>query len=138
MKKYLIRLLSLLLIITLTSCGKFNYEISSGPNRTTIKVTDAKNDAYAEAGPISIGNNRILNITSELDKGELQIEFAEAIVTTSSDEPDDYTILDVVETIKLKPGDTLELSLTPGDYVLLLTTIGDTNGVVTIDINKSN
>ncbi len=128
-------LVTVLLCMGLSGCGKvFHYEITSTPKRTTIKVMKASNDTYGESGIISIGKDKTVTVTSSLEKGELQIGFASAVDLSGADDTDDYEILGLEATVNVKPGDTQELHLEKGDYVLQLTSIGDTDGTVTIDI----
>lgn len=136
MKRIISALLVTVLLCTgLSGCGKvFHYEITSTPKRTTIKVMKASNDTYGESGIISIGKDKTVTVTSSLEKGELQIGFASAVDLSGADDTDDYEILGLEATVNVKPGDTQELHLEKGDYVLQLTSIGDTDGTVTIDI----
>ena len=128
-------LISFLFCVSLSACGKvFHYDITSTPNKTTIKVMNASNDTYAESGIISIGKNKTITVTSSLEKGELQIGFASALDLSGADDTDDYEILGLEAMVNVKPGDVEELHLEEGDYVLQLMSVGDTNGTVTIDI----
>lgn len=128
-------LISFLFCVSLSACGKvFHYDITSTPNKTTIKVMNASNDTYAESGIISIGKNKTITVTSSLEKGELQIGFASALDLSGADDTDDYEILGLEAMANVKPGDVEELHLEEGDYVLQLMAVGDTNGTVTIDI----
>lgn len=128
-------LISFLFCVSLSACGKvFHYDITSTPNKTTIKVMNASNDTYAESGIISIGKNKTITVTSSLEKGELQIGFASALDLSGADDTDDYEILGLEAMVNVKPGDVEELHLEEGDYVLQLMAVGDTNGTVTIDI----
>lgn len=128
-------LISFLFCVSLSACGTiFHYDITSTPNKTTIKVMNASNDTYAESGIISIGKNKTITVTSSLEKGELQIGFASVLDLSGADDKDDYEIIDLEAMVNVKPGDVEELHLEKGDYVLQLLAVGDTNGTVTIDI----
>ena len=71
---------------------------------------------------------------------QLQIDIAEAEVYAVGDGDDDtaadIVVGDVVESITVGPGDTARVSLEKGDYVYLVTAIGETSGKVVIDIQK--
>ena len=140
MKKSVLFFLSVL-ICSLIFCGcdkVFNYDITTVLDKTTIKVLDAGDNAYGESSPIEVGKNRVLQIESALEKGKLKIDFAEVTAVGSSDTSDDYIVGDVVESITLSPQDKIELSLEPGDYLLQMTTIGETKGTITIEIVKKS
>ena len=125
--------------LLLCGCGKvFNYDITTVLDKTTIKVLDAGDNAYGESSPIEVGKNRVLQIESALEKGKLKIDFAEVTAVGSSDTSDDYIVGDVVESITLSPQDKMELSLESGDYLLQMTTIGETKGTITIEIVKKS
>lgn len=137
MKKFkFVMIMSVLLSLFLTGCGGFNYAITTTANRITIELKDAKDGAYADSDAFSVGKDRILRIDPALTDGQLQIEFAEAVVFVNSEGPDDVTKLDVVKTVNVLPGQPLEVELPEGDYVMQLTAAGGTSGKVTINIEK--
>lgn len=131
------KILSIFLIaVLLIGCEGFKFEITSGPNKTTIKVHDAEDGAYIESEAIMIGKNKTIEVESQLDEGELKIEFASASSIASTDGPNEYLIDEVVESINIKADDKLQLTLQPGDYILLITSIGKSDGIVTLTISK--
>ena len=127
----------LLISLLICGCGKvFHYEITSSPSKTTVKVMNASDGTYGESDAILVYENRILKVDSSLNKGKLQIDFAGAVNTAGPDESDDYIITGVVETVTVGPGEQATVTLEPGEYILQLTAIGDTEGTVTITIEK--
>ncbi len=71
-----------------------------------------------------------------LDKGEVQIEFAEATVFHDDDDSEEIIVGDVIAMAKVSSGDKATLPLGKGDYVLQVTTVGSTGGKVTVSIEK--
>ena len=138
MKKFRIGFVFIaLMMLLLSGCGVGNFEISGSSSKTTIKVNNAEDDAYGETYAIEVGKNRTVVINSELDKGELKIDFAEAVNFAMSDEPDDWQTFDVVKSVSVGPGDSEEFTVPEGYYILQLTTIGQTNGKVIVNVNKN-
>ena len=64
----------------------------------------------------------------------LKIDFAEATLHHNDNGPDDYFVGKVVTSVTVGPGDRNEVPLEKGDYVYLITAMGDTRGKVTINI----
>ena len=141
MRKITMTCLAVLLsALVLAGCGglKFTYDMTKIGNKITIKVNDAGDGETAETDYFSVGKGMAAVIESELEKGQLQIDFAEATVFIHSDpdQSDDVYTGDVVESITVGPGETASIKLEKGDYVYLLTTIGETSGKVVIDLKK--
>ncbi len=134
-KKALIPLL-LVFLLLLGGCKGFKYSFTSFGDSTKIEVNGAEGD-YGESSDFEVGKNRQIILKSELEEGQLQIDFAEATVFyTDSDSPRDVIIGDVVTSVKIGKGETLNFDLPQGDYVMCCTCIGTTKGVVTMDIEK--
>ena len=134
-KKALIPLL-LVFLLMLGGCKGFKYSFTSFGGSTKIEVNGSEGD-YAESSDFEVGKNRQIVLKSELESGQLQIDFAEATVFyTDSDSPADVIIGDVVTSVKIGKGETLNFDLPQGDYVMCCTCIGTTKGVVTMDIEK--
>mgnify|MGYP000449875746 CR=1 FL=1 len=124
---------SILMMLVLSACGSANYVISGGLGKIKIEVNNVEDGKYAESGAFSFSKNKPITVESALDKGELQIEFAYVINMADPDEVDDYVITDIAQTVTVKPGDTLEITVDYSqEYELLLTAIGNTNGTVNI------
>ena len=134
MRKRSLFISAILLLIFLAGCGKAKYVITSSSAKTTIEVKNVEDGTYAETSAISISGKKTVYIESQLDHGELKIEFGEAVNTASSDEPEDYTVVNIVETVNVTPGDKLEIHLDSAEYILQLTAVGNTDGKVIIEV----
>ena len=128
----------ILMMFLFVGCSGAKYSISGGPTKTTIEVS-ADDGNYGEAFVMDINKNKIVKIDSQLEKGELQIDFAEVINTATGDEPDDYEIVNTIKTINIKPGDQVEVDLDfAGEFMPTLTAVGETSGTVVISIEKKS
>ena len=134
--KPLTALLLIFSMMLLTACSGGNFTMTGTGSKITIEVKDAEDGAYAESFDFSVGKDKYIAVASELDKGELQIEFAEVSIFTHDKEPDELIVGDVIETITVGPGENSELELPKGNYIMLLTTVGETNGKLTVTIEK--
>lgn len=135
-------LTALLTALILAGCGgldlNFTFSFTNLMGKTTVEIKDAEDGETAQSEYVSVGKGRAAVIESALEKGRLQIDIAEAEVYSYPDDdtPDDIVVGDVVESITVGPGDTARISLAKGDYVYLVTAIGETSGKVVIDIQK--
>lgn len=135
-------LTALLTALILAGCGGFDFNFTFSftnlMGKTTVEIKDAEDGETAQSDYVSVGKGRAAVIESALEKGRLQIDIAEAEVYTYADDdtPADIVVGDVVESITVGPGDTARVSLEKGDYVYLVTAIGETSGKVVIDIQK--
>lgn len=123
----------LALAMILTAC-KGGFVISGTNSKLTIKIEDAKNDAYAESQDFSIGKNKAASVTSSLDKGKLKIDFVEVVITKDDKGNEQTDYFDTQATVTVGPGETQKVDIPNGDYVMQLTTIGETNGTVVVEI----
>ena len=135
-------LTALLTALILAGCAGFDFNFTFSfttiMGKTTVEIKDAKDGDTAQSDYVSVGKGRAAVIESALEKGQLQIDIAEAEVYAVGDDDTtaDIVVGDVVESITVGPGDTARVSLEKGDYVYLVTVIGDTSGKVVIDIQK--
>ena len=140
MKKGLIRkftaILVVIAIVLSTGCSGASYSMTGSSNKLTIKAT-AEDGKYAEGFVMDISKKESVVIESELEEGELQIDFMEVINTASGDETDNYEAISTIKTVTVKPGDHLEFTLDYyGEFMPTLTAIGKTTGTVTISLVK--
>lgn len=126
--------LALAAAMLLAGCDGVKLTSTSVGGKTTIEAKDAADGTYGEAGPFSVGKGKTATIDSSLDKGELKIEFMEVAVFHNDEGPDDVINLDVVAGVTVGAGDKREIELERGDYILQYTTVGETNGKVTVNI----
>ena len=134
MKKLNIAIPMVLIVgLLLVGCAGATFTISSAGNRTTIEINNAEDSSTAESGSFSVGKGKTAYVESSLEKGQLKIDFAQAVVFREHDT--ERTIVgDVAASETIGPGDSRELPLQQGDYVMLLTAIGSTSGKVTVNI----
>ncbi|MBQ9036557.1 MAG: hypothetical protein IJ115_03800 [Erysipelotrichaceae bacterium] len=134
MKKVITLLIAMMLL--LTGCKGFSYTFSGSSNNVTIEAT-ADDGKYGESSYFTLDSDEKIVITTDLKKGELQLEFAEATVFIDTDSSsDDVTIGKVVHTVKVSGNDTEAFELPAGDYVILVTASGRTEGKVLVDLVK--
>jgi hypothetical protein len=135
MKKTKIAIPMILIIaLMLAGCSFGAFTVVSGGKNTTITANNAEDGQTMDAPPIYVGKGKTVKVESSLDKGRLQIDFAEATVISYTDEPDEITVWGVTESVTVGAGDSTSLSLPQSDYVLQLKAIGTTNGKVSITI----
>ena len=135
MKKIKAILVMTLTILLLSGCGAVKFNITSSSKKANIKISDVEDGTYAEISTMTVSGGKTVHIDSSLNKGKLKIEFAEAIEVSSADEEDEFVAGNIVETVEVGPGENIELSIDPGRYVVQLTTVGQTEGTVEININ---
>lgn len=121
-------------ILLLAGCDGAKLTSTSVGGKTTIEAKDAADGTYGETGPFSVGKGKSAAIESSLDKGELKIEFMEVAIFHNDVGPDDVMNLDVVASVTVGAGDKRDIALEKGDYLLQYTTVGETNGKVTVNI----
>lgn len=127
-------LLALVMALSASGCGGVNYSFTTVGSSTTIKVNSAEDGSVGESGAFSVGRGKTAVVESALDRGELQIDFAEATIYRYADGSEDVTIGDVAASVTVGPGAGEEINLDQGDYVLQVTAVGDVNGKVTVKI----
>ena len=134
--KKLISLIAVLLMaaVFMTACST-SFTMTSSNSKVKIEATAADGDT-AEANYITVGKDRVISISSELEKGKLQIDFVEATVTRDSRDNEEVTLGDNVASVTVEGNETKELELEKGEYVLQLTAIGETNGTVNVEVEK--
>ena len=135
MKKIKAILVMTLTILLLSGCGAVKFNITSSSKNANIKISDVEDGTYAEISTMTVSGGKTVHIDSSLNKGKLKIEFAEAIEVSSADEEDEFVAGNIVETVEVGPGEKLDVSIDPGRYVVQLTTVGQTEGTVEININ---
>lgn len=138
-KTAIISLASMVLALSfmLAGCEGATFSFTQMGNNITIEVNSAKEGNTAESSSFTVGKGRAAIVESTLDSGELRIDFAQATVFTHPDEPDKCIVGDVAASVIVGAGDRETVALEPGDYVLQVTAKGDTNGKITVKIEKS-
>ena len=133
MKKLNIAIPMVLIVgLLLVGCAGATFTITSAGNKSTIEVNNAEDSSTAESGSFSVGKGKTAYVDSSLEKGQLKIDFAQAIIFREHDT--ERTIVgDVVASETVGPGDSREFPLPQGDYVMLLTAVGSTSGKVTVN-----
>ena len=119
----------------LAGCGAVKFDTTTVFGKTTIKVQNAEDGDTGESGVIHISKNQSLQFESALDSGSLNIGFCEAIDVSTGDETDDYIAGDVMDTISIGPGESVNVALSPGPYILQYTAVGKTNGTITANVH---
>ena len=128
---------ALIMTLVMAGCGgiHFSLSVTSGLGRCTIEADQASDGETIETDAFSVSDGASAVIESALEKGEFRIEIAEATIIPDGDGPSDVIAGTVVETVTVGAGDTVSIPLEGGDYVFLITVVGDTNGKVTIRID---
>ena len=136
-RKFIIAALVLTMSFMLMACSGGNYSFTQVGDKLTISAT-ATDGAEQEYEAIEVGKDCTVNITSALEKGELEIEFIEAVnAKTDEDDDDDYALFDTAATVTVGPESTEAVTLPQGEYVLEIEAKGETNGDVVITIDKN-
>lgn len=136
-REIIISALVLAMVFMMTACSGGNYSFTQSGDKLTISVT-ATDGAEQEYEAIEVGKDCTVNITSALEKGELEIEFVEAVNTkTDEDEDDNYALFDTAATVTVGPESTSAVTLPEGEYVLEIAAKGETNGDVVITVDKN-
>ena len=125
-----------LIALLLSGCGAVKFDVTSSSRNAKIKINDVEDGTFAEISSMYVSKGETVHIESSLNKGKLKIEFCESIDVSTGDEADEYIAGAVMETVEVGPGETLEVSLDVGRYVLQLTTVGQPDGTVQIDIGS--
>ena len=132
----LVCVLALVLAVLLSGCERFHFSFTTVLNNTKIEVNDAVDGDFAESSPISVGKDRVVVVDSALEKGKLKIDFTEATVFSNEDGPDDVILGDVVASVTVGRSGKERIALERGDYVMQIEAIGETDGVVTVNVEK--
>jgi len=131
---FIIASLILTMALMLIACSGSNYSFTQSGNKLTISA-NATDGAEQEYEAIQVGKDQVVKIESALEKGELEIEFVEAVNTkTDEDDDDDYALFDAAATVTVGSGSTESLQLAEGEYVLEIESKGETKGDVVITI----
>ncbi|MCR4856369.1 MAG: hypothetical protein K5908_09385 [Erysipelotrichaceae bacterium] len=130
-----ILILAVLAVLLLCSCSAAKFDITSSSDSAKIKVNDVEDGTYAEISAIYVPGGKTVHIESSLSKGKLKIEFCEAVDISSAGESEEYVAGSILRTVEIGPGEDLDVSLDPERYVLQVTTIGQTDGTVQINVN---
>ena len=137
MKKLaVIGLLALTMALLLVGCEGSTFSFTGSGTKVNIEVNNAPDGATGESYNFSVGNGRVAVIDSSLDKGQLQIDFTEVTIFCQENRPDDVYVGDVVESATVGAGEQKSVPLAPGDYIMQVTAIGETNGKTAVSIEK--
>ena len=135
MKKIRITIILLSLIgLLLSGCAGAKFSITSSSKNAKIQINDVEDGTFAEISDMYVSSGKTVHVESSLNKGKLKIEFCEAIDVSTGDEADEYVAGAVMDMVEVGPGETKEVALDVGRYVLQLTTVGQTDGTVQINI----
>ncbi len=125
----------MVMVSLISACSSARFTFSGTGTAVRIEV-NAPDGSYAESFDFSVGKNRYLVITPDLSEGELQIEFAEAIIITDPDSASQVSPGEVKRIVNVSGTEEITLTLPRNDYVMLVTAIGDTKGTVQLEIRK--
>ena len=126
-------LLSLITLL-LSGCGGAKMDITSSSKNAKIKVNDAEDGTYAEISTMSVSSGKTVHIESSLSKGKLRIEFCEAIKVSPAGETEEYVAGAIIKTVEVGPDEKTDVAIDPARYVVQVTTVGQTEGTVQINI----
>lgn len=134
-KRLIVVLLVAFLAVTLSGC---NSKLSITQTGSTAKISckGASSGSMIDSQEYSVGKDRVVTIESSLDSGSLQIEFVQIYIPYSEDNDDNWVELGTVATVTVGPGAKENVELPADDYILRVTTIGETTGTVKVSVNK--
>ena len=136
MKRFKFAVCIVLIVALLASCASVSFVVTTAGNKVSVKVDDPDDGAYVETESFSFGKDQVVSVTSDLEEGELQIEFVEATVFKYADQTEDVTLGDTAVSVTVGPDDETEFDLPKGDYVIRVTAAGSPSGKARIEIEK--
>lgn len=122
--------LALFVSLMMAGCSASGFTFEMLFDELTIAAKDAKDGAKSESFPIYAYQGVPVKLESSLEKGEVEIEFVDTIITGEGSS--DYTTLDVVDTLTIGPGETKEITLPESNYVLRCKAKGETTGKIKV------
>ena len=136
MKRFTAFLCVIAILALLTACSGISFSLTASNDHMTLDVKDAEDETFMESDYISVGKNRIAKVVSSLEKGQIQVDFVEAAVFLHDDGTADVYPGDVYVTVTLGPDEDSAFELPKGEYVVRFTSVGESSGKLTIDIEK--
>ena len=136
MKYFKVAVCMLLTIALLAGCGGAAFSMTTTGQKSTLKANEAEDGTFIETEYTSVGKNRIAVIESNLEKGQLQIDFVEVTVFAHTDQPADVIQGDIAVSVTVGSDDKEQIDLPKGDYVIRITAVGTTTGEAKIVIEK--
>ena len=134
-KKSLIILLAAVLALVMSGCTSANFSMSGSDTKLTVKVT-ADDGMDTVSTDISVGKNRHVEITSNLDKGSIKIEFMQIVKILDDDSLNDYIEMGIEGTTTITGKETSTVELPAGDYIMYFTAVGNTSGQFVVKVVK--
>lgn len=126
----------LALVLILSACGAAKFSLTSVGSKFSLEANEAEDGDFIESQYYSVGKDRVAVIASELEKGELQIDFVEAMVFDHADDDPDVYLGDVAVSVVLGAQDEQTVELPRGDFVVRFTAIGTLTGKASVEIEK--
>ena len=128
-------IVALVLVVLLMGCAGASFSLTSYEGKTTIEVNNAEDGKTVQSGPFSVGKDKIVTVdATAMEKGALNIDFAQATVHSREGKPDEVIVGDVLTGVKVSSGDSAEFSMEKGTYVMLITAVGTTNGKAVVSV----
>ncbi len=120
-------------VLLLTGCSS-DFVVTQSGNNSTIEMKNVEDGKNMETEDFHVGSGEVVEVSANMSKGELQIDFAEA--TTIYGNTNETYLGEVVKSITVSTKFTAQVTLPEGDYGMILTTVGTSNGVVTVKVVK--
>ena len=136
MKRFKFTVCIVLIVALLASCASVSFVVTTAGNKIKVKVEKPDDGAYVETESFSFGKDQVVSVTSDLEEGELQIEFVEATVFKYADQTEDVILGDTAVSVTVGPDEDTEFDLSKGDYVIRITAVGSPDGKAWIEIEK--
>ena len=135
-RKAILIMIILATVLLFSGCGKITFDMTSSNDWVTVKINKAKDGDTAETPNFEVGKNRVTVIESSLASGSVKIEFVSVDVFYNEKGPDDVIPIETVETVTVGVNEKKEITLPQNEYIMQLTTIGETEGTIKVTVEK--
>ena len=134
MKKTAVFAVFLLIVLTLTACGKSEFAVNGNTEKhMTIMAKNAEKDASFMVGTLEVDDGEEIEISSNLEKGQIKVEIVREDETESVEKLPDLKG-EAVITANLVRTDSTSGTVPPGSYMLRATCLEKATGTVDIRV----
>ena len=127
----------LILILTLTACGKSEFGLSENTGKQmTVTAQNADKDAFFMVGSLDVADGEQIVITSNLTKGSVRVE-----IVATSEEPSIDKLPDLngeaIITADLEKEKSVSGTVAAGSYLLRATCLEKATGTIQIEVKPA-
>ena len=137
MKKAIAFILAILMLLTLTACGKSEFGTSDNTwKQMTITAEKAAKDAFFMTGSLEVAEGEQIVITSDLAKGSIRVEIVEVSEEQSIDKLPDLDG-EAILTAELDSTEGASGTVPAGWYMVKATCLEKATGTVRIEVKPT-